>query len=88
MQAVKEAALNAYRIGDGESSTARAMIRLKEVMKRTGKSRTTIWRNVRAGTFPAPVSTGPQSIAWFEDEVQEWQDSLKRVWQRAEAEAA
>jgi len=58
----------------------RPMIRLNEVMERSGKSRTTIWRDVRANRFPSPVATGPNSIAWFEDEIQVWQDNLERVW--------
>lgn len=73
---MKEAAFLAGRI----PPQARAMIRIGEVMRRTGKSRSTIWRDVKAKRFPAPVSTGPNSIAWYDDEVADWQDGLERVW--------
>ena len=54
---------------------------LKEVQFRTGnKSRTTLWRDVRAGRFPAPVKVGRNRIGWLESEIEEWQENLPRVW--------
>ena len=47
----------------------RRILRLKEVQDRYPKSRVQIWRDVRAGLFPPPVEIGPNSIGWFEDEV-------------------
>ena len=40
------------------------MLRPPEVMKRTGLCRSTLWRRVRAGTFPAPIELGPNAIGW------------------------
>ncbi len=40
------------------------MLRAPEVMARTGLSRVTIWRRVRAGTFPAPTELGTHRIGW------------------------
>ena len=48
------------------------MLRVPEVMARTGLSRTTIWRRVRAGTFPAPISLGENSIGWPESAITAW----------------
>ena len=48
-------------------------------MDRMGCSRTTLWRRIRAGEFPAPVKTGPNSIAFYEDEIDEVQENLPRV---------
>ncbi len=63
---------------------------LKEVQFRTGgKSRTTLWRDVRAGRFPAPVRVGANRIGWLESEIEEWQESLPRVWRpQSDREAA
>jgi prophage regulatory protein len=36
-------------------------------------SRTTIWRKVKAGLFPAPIPIGPKSIAWDAEEIAQWQ---------------
>ena len=46
------------------ASHSDTMLRAAEVMARVGLSRTTIWRRVRAGTFPAPVELGVNSIGW------------------------
>ena len=56
----------------------RKIIRSAEVRSRTGKSRTQLWRDVRAGLFPAPVELGVNSIGWFEDEVEAWIESRPR----------
>ena len=36
------------------------------------RSRVQLWRDIRAGRFPAPIQLGPNSVAWFEDEVEDW----------------
>jgi prophage regulatory protein len=41
-------------------------------------NRVTRWRHVKAGTFPAPVQIGANSIGWYEDEIQEWLASRPR----------
>ncbi len=61
-----------------EEKAPRRIIRAKEVSERTGKSRVQIWRDVRAGKFPAPVSLGPNSIGWYEDEIAGWLESRPR----------
>jgi len=50
-------------------------IKLAEVKSRTGKSRASIYRGIKNGTFPAQVKTGERSSAWIESEVQAWLDS-------------
>jgi prophage regulatory protein len=35
-------------------------------------SASTLWRKVRAGTFPAPVKLGPAITAWREQDVVDW----------------
>ena len=55
------------------------MLRFPEVIERTGISRTTIWRRVRAGTFPAPVRLGSNSIGWPEPAIIEWVESCPVV---------
>ena len=45
----------------------------------TSLSRTSVWRGVREGWFPSPVSVSPGRIAWFEDEVMSWLASRPRL---------
>lgn len=51
----------------------------KEIVKRTGWSRTTIWRKVRSGDFPAPFALGPNSNRWTEELYASWLASLTKV---------
>lgn len=46
--------------------------RLPSVKKRTGKSRTTIYRDIAAGTFPRPLKIGERASAWDSREVDAW----------------
>lgn len=61
------------------------MLRQSEVLRRTGLSRTTIWRKIKANTFPAPRQLGPNSIGWPESVITEWLDNLPTQTYDAEA---
>lgn len=63
------------------------MLRFSDVIERTGLSRTTIWRKVRAGTFPAPVQLGLNSVGWPESEVDTWVSERPRVTYAPDPEA-
>jgi predicted DNA-binding transcriptional regulator AlpA len=61
------------------SGTERKLIRGWSAVSRvTGKSRVQLWRDIRAKRFPAPIELGPNSVAWFEDEINEWLASRPR----------
>lgn len=49
-----------------------SLLRLREVTRRTGKSRSSVYRDVAAGTFPAPVKLGERASAWPEHEISAW----------------
>ena len=61
------------------------LIRLPEVMNRTGYGRTSIYRKMEDGSFPRSVKLGgppidpnvfdSRAIAWIEDEVEQWIES-------------
>ena len=58
------------------------LIRLPEVLSRTGFGRTSIYRKMDEGTFPKSLKLGgpledsgkfdSRAIAWIEDEVDQW----------------
>ena len=48
------------------------MMRLPEVKKITGLSRSTIYFRIAAGTFPKQVPLGGRAVGWLENEIQEW----------------
>ena len=49
------------------------MITANQVLDLTGyKSRTTLWRKVRANAFPAPVKLDGTALRWREVDVKNW----------------
>jgi prophage regulatory protein len=48
------------------------ILRLPEVKRRSGLSRTSIYERVATRTFPAPVSLGGRCVGWLEEELNAW----------------
>jgi prophage regulatory protein len=49
------------------------IVRLKKVMEITGLGRSTLYKMISGGTFPAPVSLGgSRSVGWVLAEVESW----------------
>ncbi|CCD95195.1 putative Prophage CP4-57 regulatory protein [Bradyrhizobium sp. ORS 375] len=48
------------------------IIRLKTVLARTGLSRSTIYRKIAEGTFPAQLKISSNGTGWHESEVSRW----------------
>jgi len=48
------------------------ILRLKDVIEKTGLARSTIYKYVGAGTFPEPVPLGGRTVGWLDSEVHEW----------------
>ena len=48
------------------------LIKRREVCLRTSLSKTELYRRIAAGTFPKPVRLGPQRVAFFERDVDNW----------------
>ena len=70
----------AQRPNPTETATAPSrLIRQPTVVQRVGLSPTTIWRERRAGRFPAPVRISPGAVAWLESDIDVW------IAERAEA---
>ena len=57
----------------------RRIIAAPQVAHLTALSRTTIWRAVRAGNFPAPIKLTPGRIGWFLDEIEAFLSSRLRI---------
>ncbi len=48
------------------------ILRLPEVKRSTGLSRSTIYLRIAEGRFPKPIGLGGRAVGWLEAEVQEW----------------
>lgn len=49
--------------------------RLTALVISTGLSKSTLYKMIKAGTFPAPKQLGARSVGWLESDVQAWIDS-------------
>lgn len=45
------------------------VLRLNQVIEKTGLSRSTIYQRAKDGTFPKQRSLGARSVGWFKHEV-------------------
>ncbi|MBS0847047.1 AlpA family transcriptional regulator [Citrobacter sp. JGM124] len=48
------------------------LLRIKQVQKKTGLNRTQIYAYMKLGLFPASIKIGPASVAWLEEEIEQW----------------
>lgn len=48
------------------------ILRLPEVINRTGQRKTTIYEQIQAGTFPKQIRLGGTSVGWLEHEISLW----------------
>ena len=48
------------------------VLREPELLKDLKISHTTLWSNVRAGKFPAPIKLGSRAVGWLRSEVDLW----------------
>lgn len=51
-------------------SMATALLRLPQVRRLTGLSRSEIYRRMALGDFPRKVSLGARAVAWVADEIE------------------
>ncbi|MEZ0123032.1 MAG: helix-turn-helix transcriptional regulator [Candidatus Reddybacter sp.] len=48
------------------------VLRLPEVKKRTGLSRSSIYLRITNNEFPASISLGGRAVGWLEQDIDEW----------------
>jgi len=55
------------------------LLRLAEVMARTGQSRSSLYLAINRGSFPKQILIGSRAVGWVEEEVESWiQDRIRR----------
>jgi prophage regulatory protein len=54
------------------------LLRRREVERRTGLGCTTIYRRMKAGTFPPSIRLSESCIRWSEREIEEWIAALPK----------
>ena len=64
----------------------KSILRLPQVIARTGLSRSTIYLRISKGQFPKPISLGGRAVGWIEEEINSWLDEQIRASRMARAE--
>lgn len=54
------------------------LLNLPAVTEKVGLKKSAIYARIKNGTFPQPVRLGTRSIAFVEDEVEQWINALPR----------
>ncbi len=49
-------------------------LRIPEVLKRVGLSRSTLYARIADGQFPRPIKIGERVAVWDETAIESWQD--------------
>jgi prophage regulatory protein len=52
--------------------TNERFLTLKEVQYKTGLGRTTVYKMIKEGDFPAQIQVGPRAVRWLQTEVDRW----------------
>lgn len=63
------------------------MLRVRQVIERTGLPRSSLYLLIERGEFPRQVKLGPRTVAWVESEIDEWM-SARIATRRVDAIAA
>ena len=60
------------------------ILKLKEVLNRTGLGKTTMYMLINIGDFPQQISLGLRAVGWLEREIDNWiQEKIKARDQQA-----
>ena len=49
-----------------------SILRLPVVMSRTGKSRSSIYADIKKKHFQSQIKIGSKSVGWLESEIEDW----------------
>ncbi|HDR9124368.1 TPA: AlpA family phage regulatory protein [Burkholderia vietnamiensis] len=52
--------------------TASRVVRLRLLTERIGLSKSEIYRQIQAGTFPRPIPLGVRAVGWLERDIEAW----------------
>ncbi|MCA8130875.1 MULTISPECIES: helix-turn-helix transcriptional regulator [Burkholderia cepacia complex] len=66
-----------------ERKMALKILRLIGVLDCVGVKKTTLYRWIREGKFPAPVQLGARSVGWRATDVQQWLESRQSTREQA-----
>lgn len=72
IHAIKAGALTSHANAAKPPQSDKALARRRQVEQLVQLSRSTIYANVKAGTFPAPIRISARAVAWRLSDVEAW----------------
>lgn len=48
------------------------ILRLPDVMERTGLPKSTVYLRISEGTFPTSIALGYRTVGWLESDIEDW----------------
>ena len=60
------------------------ILRMREVCELTGLGKSTIYKKISEGSFPAPVRLGTRAIGWRARDIHDWLEAPERQWNPSE----
>jgi prophage regulatory protein len=63
------------------SNINQSFLRLPEVLRITGKSRTALYVSMQRSEFPASVRIGKRQVAWPSTAIEQWQEACIKASQ-------
>ena len=61
------------------STDSDVLLTRREVERRTGLSRSTLYRKMREGTFPVPLKISERAVRWRESDIRAYVESRPRA---------
>lgn len=55
------------------------LLLIATILSLPGKSRATVYRQIKGGTFPKPVKiSGKRAVGWLKEDLIAWENNLKK----------
>jgi prophage regulatory protein len=64
--------LNSAPVNPARAVPVNVFLRLPQVLARVAISRSTLWRRVRAGSFPRPLKLSARVTVWRSEDIDGW----------------
>lgn len=66
-------------LNEGVHIMGNRILKLPEVIERTGLSKSSIYAYKKEGLFPKPINLGPRSVGWIEQDIVGWIEAKRRA---------
>ena len=87
-ESIQEAAIREAKNGNIESPIAVVVLRLRQVIQKTGLAPSSIYTRMQSGEFPKSIRLTARSVGWRFDEVAKWIEDRTEISNKLEWSAS